>query len=389
MRYSGYLVDGKVYKQFTHDEKSNSYEILTEISQTPGEMVREQVKALANDTLVFGGDEVWFYRSDDNGQTWDSLTDETPGDNRRELFGTGSSFDDKEYMHVDKYPTSPFKDNIYISWDNGGTINFARSIDDGNTFTLQNFASEPDGIGTDIVTDSSGAVYNFWPVPSSREIRMNKSTNGGSTFATSVKVADTIGSFDFPIPSMNSRNVFIYTSVDVDLTGGSYHNRIYAAWTDNTVNDSTTASNNHARIQVAYSTDGGSKWTVKTPHSTSDSTTVDRWHQWLKVDKNGLVHVVFYDTRNSTNRSGVDFYHSYSTNGGDTWSSPERLTSVTSNAGSGFQFGDYNGMDFGSDGKGIAIFSDNRVEGGGSADMDVYVTPVSTDYDLIFKNDFE
>ena len=461
MRYNGYLVDGKIYQSFAYNRQTKEYEINLKASKTAGDIIRNQVKALTSDKLVFagaeaavsihptnpniviaglngkfggqemlfstdggnswtsspdltgdeccdptiewksdgsyaynatlGGNNVWFYRSDDNGQTWDSLADLTPGDNRREIVGSGGGFDDKEYMHVDHSSTSAYKDNIYLLWDNGGVINFARSEDDGNTFNVQSFSSEPAGIGTDLVTDSNGVVYNFWPAYNLSEIRMNKSTNGGVSFGSSTIVADTIASYEFPIPSFDTRNVFLYTSAGVDLSGGAYHNRLYLAWTDSTAaTDPNNPTSNHARIQVAYSDNGGNSWTVKTPHNTNDANTVDRWHPWLKVDKNGVVHVAFYDTRNSTNRTGVDFYHSYSNDGGQTWSSPQRLTSVTSNAANDpFQFGDYNGLDFGSDAKGIAIFADNRAEGGAAEDMDVYVAPIATSSDLIFKDGFE
>jgi len=460
IRFGGYLIENELYESARWDENNKRYAISMDRAKSPGKSIRQQIKALSSNTLVFagaesavsvspinadivvaglnaafggqemlysndgggtwtsapdltgseccdptmawktdgsfvynatlGGDNVWFYRSDDNGQTWDSLATETPGNDRRVLVGTGGSLDDKEYMHVDNFPTSPFKDNIYILWDNTGVINFARSTDDGNSFSIQAFNSDPGGIGTDIVTGADGTVYNFWPSPGgSPQIRMNKSTNGGVSFTPSVKVADTLGSFDFPIPSMDSRNVFIYNSADMDLTGGTYNNRLYVSWTDNTGADSNTPASNHARIQVAYSDNGGNSWTVTTPHETNDAATVDRWHQWLKVDKNGTVHVTFYDTRQFADRLGVDTYHSFSTDGAATWSAPQRISDVSSNASSGFQFGDYNGLDFGKTANsGIAIFSDNRTEGGGSNDMDVYVAPVSL-IDLIFENGFE
>ena len=46
---------------------------------------------------------------------------------------------------------------------------------------------------------------------------------------------------------------------------------------------------------------------------------------------------------------------------------------------------------FGNSDNGIAIFSDNRVEGGGNADMDVYVAPAIgvPRPDLIFMDGFE
>jgi hypothetical protein len=191
---------------------------------------------------------------------------------------------------------------------------------------------------------------------------------------------------------MDSREVFIYTSVDMDLTGGAFNNRLYAAWTDSAGPQTNNPLNNHARIQVAYSDDGGDSWIITTPHETTDAMQVDRWHQWLKVDKNGVVHVVFYDTRQFANRAGVDMYHSFSTDGAQTWSIPNRLTTESSPAANGFQFGDYNGMDFGSDGNGIAIFADNRAEGGPNPDMDVYAAPITatnTGPNAIFANGFE
>jgi hypothetical protein len=119
---------------------------------------------------------------------------------------------------------------------------------------------------------------------------------------------------------------------------------------------------------------------VKTPHSTSDIDTVDRFHPWLAVDSLGYVHVIFYDTRQHASRTKVDIYHSVSTNGGANWSTPERLTSVTSPAADdGFEFGDYNGHDVVGN-LAISIYTDNRIEGGGSADsIDVYGTAASTD----------
>ena len=168
--------------------------------------------------------------------------------------------------------------------------------------------------------------------------------------------------------------------------------RLYVSWTDAVGTTTTNPGNNHARIQVAYSSNGGASWTVRTPHETADSMAVDRWHQWLKVDKNGVVHVTYYDTRQFTARNGVDMYHSYSTNGGNTWSVPNRLSSESSPAATGFQFGDYNGMDFGmSANEGIAFYADNRSEGGGSFDIDAYVSPIAAPIvsNLIFKNGFE
>ncbi len=312
---------------------------------------------------------VWFYRSGDNGATWSDLG----ADPRREI--TSASISDKEFIHVDKFATSPFRDSIYVTWHDNNTMKLSRSTDLGQTFsaplTVSSGSAEL-GIGSDIATDKGGNVYYFWPAFNSQRVLVKKSTNGGTSFGATVQVATTQASFIFPVPSMDTREVFVYTAADVDLTGGAFANRIYVAWTDSTAPTSGTPANNHARIQVAFSADGGATWSVRTPHETADAATVDRYHPWLSVGPDGTVYVAYYDTR-VAGRSSVDFFYSRSTDGGNTWTAPARITTVTSpGIEDGFEWGDYNGLDVvGS--QFISIFTDNRNEGGGTADsVDVY-----------------
>ena len=320
-----------------------------------------------------GGCSIWFYRSDDNGLTWTGLENETPGDPRRELTNGGS---DKEYLHVDTFPTSPHIDNVYLTWHNGNVMQFARSTDFGNTFDpVISFGAQPRGIGSDITTDKSGNVYYFYPAFTSQEIILLKSTDGGASFSsTATTVASTQGSFIFPVPSMETREVFIYTSADTDFSEGSFADSIYVAWTDSTAATTNNPADNVARIQVAYSRDGGSTWSTTTPHSTSDPQDVDRYHQWLDVDEDGVVHLIYYDTSEDLpNRNAVDIFYTYSEDGAQSWETPVRVTTEMSpNITDGFEFGDYNGLDVvGQDL--IAIFTDNRNEsGGGGNSVDVY-----------------
>jgi hypothetical protein len=333
------------------------------------------------------GNGVYVYRSTDNGATWSAPS----------IVPTTDVNVDKEYLHVDTEPTSPFYENVYICWHLSNVQKFSRSTDLGVTFgTPVTFDSTSAnlGIGCDISSDSSGNVYYLYPAFSAQTITMRKSSDGGVTFAPPVTVASTQGSFDFPIPAMPLRHAFIYASADVDLSNSAYRNSIYVAYTDTTAPQSDTPANNHARIQVAYSRDGGATWQVRTPHSTSDSASVDRFHPWMKVDKNGRVHVVFYDTSNSIDRTGVDYYYSYSNNGGDGWTTPTRLTSINMpKPTSSFEWGDYNGMDMALT-QALGIYTDNRDEGDGAGiSRDAYavgdfaITGALTD--VIFANGFD
>ncbi|MEE8523861.1 MAG: hypothetical protein V3T72_08005 [Thermoanaerobaculia bacterium] len=342
-------------------------------------------------TLGFGaGEPNFFYRSADKGQTWGDLANApgAGGDPRRE-FG---SVTDKCYLHVDLHPTSPHKDNIYVTWHENNVMQLGRSTDSGNNWTTQSFASVADqlGIGSDITTDKDGNVHYFWPADS-RRIWLRKSTDGGVSYAPVVEVATTEASYDFPLPSVETNRAWIYVSVDTDRSDGPYGGSVYAAWTDTTAPDVGNPSNNHARIQVGTSRDGGASWTVATPHETADANLVDRWNQWLSVGPDGTVYVIFYDTRGDPARTAVDLYYSTSTDGAQTFSTPARLTSQPSpNVADGFEFGDYNGLDIVMSDL-IAVYTDNRSEGGGGGDsVDIYAVGVAVEAaDSLFEDGFE
>ncbi|MCB1043594.1 MAG: exo-alpha-sialidase [Acidobacteria bacterium] len=283
---------------------------------------------------VFSACAVHFYRSTNNGQTWIGPVAITSGQTS-----------DKEYIHVDTHPTSPHLGNIYVTWHDNNVLKFARSTNGGTSFDPQIQFAGSQGIGSDITSDSAGNIYHFWPSTSNGSIQVAKSTNGGTSFGTPTQVHDTFASFDYPIPSFDNRRAFVYVAADVDLSGGPFHDRIYAVWNDTNAPESGTAANNHSLIEVAVSDNGGASWTITNPHSLADVLTVDRFNPWLEVDEQGVVHVIFYDTRNDAQRRKPDIYHAASEDGGSTWTTPFRVTAVSSNyINDSFQWGDYAGL---------------------------------------------
>lgn len=300
----------------------------------------------------FSGCGVAAYKSTDGGQTWAKIQDLT----------TGGC--DKEFLQVDTYPTSPYKDSVYLTWHESNVMQFARMRPGQSSFdSKQTFSSDPVGIGSDIATDTAGNVYYVWPGTDTRKIWFKKSTDGGATWTDGAEIAATQASFDWPIPAMETRNAWIYVAADVDLSGGAYTDSVYVAWTDTTAPDTSTAADNHTQIHVAYSRDGGSTWTDVIPHETTDAAEVDRFNQWMDVDDNGDVHLVYYSTEAvRPDRTQVDLYYQVSQDGGQTWSTPQRVTTVTSpNISDSFEWGDYNGLDaIGA--KVLPIWTDNRSE---------------------------
>ncbi len=299
-------------------------------------------------------------RSLDQGVTWEPMKVVT------------SSGSDKEWIHVDRSNSSPHKDNVYLTWHDSNVMQFARSTDMGQTMsTPLSFSSDPVGIGSDITTDSAGNIYYVYAsTASGGGIRLLKSTDGGVNFAASTQIAPINGRFDFPIPSMETREAFIYAAVDVDS-----QDHIYVTFTDE-ADDSAgggtgSAAQNHGVVKVAKSTDGGATWNLLPyPHDTSDSIAsnpVDRYHPWLMVDEFDNVHIAFYDTRHYNDRSGVDFYYNVSTDGGATWQGEQRVTNVSSdNLNDGQEWGDYNSISVVMD-KIVMSWTDNRTSKVGMA----------------------
>ena len=313
------------------------------------------------------GTTINFYVSTSNGVTWNTPVILTPA----------NIFEDKEFIHVDISPVSPYKDNIYVTWHTVNTMRFARSTDMGANFTVHafdggaaEFPSAPIGIGSDITTDSAGNIYYLYA--SFGDITLLKSMDGGASFLSPVTVSSTNGNYDWPIPSMETRRAWIYAAADCDTSGGPFDGTVYCAWTDtNAPDDNDDPSANHTRIVVARSSNGGATWQTSIPHPTADISTVDRFNQWLTVDGNGIVHVVFYDTRHSVDRTGVDLYYANSNDGGVTWNTEERISTVTSdNVTNEQEWGDYNGISV-VDNRIVTTWTDNRPPES-TSDTDVY-----------------
>lgn len=317
------------------------------------------------------------YRSDDFGNIWGDNDAGTPVPAPVTVIASGA---DKQFLHVDTSNSSPRKDRLYMCWHEGNVQKFSHSTDLAVSFqpsvTVDGLGR---GVGCDVTSDAVGNVYYFYPSLDSgdaatrRQIRVAKSTDGGVSFQPAVTVANNQDAFNYPLPSMETRRVAKIVQADADISGGPFNNSIYVIWPDLTAPESATPANNHSIVRVGYSRDGGATWTVTSPHSLADVNTVDRYQPSIKVDMIGRVHVIYYDTIRSADRTRVDVFYNISYDGAQTWGTPVRITAQQSpNVNDNFEFGDYSHMDGVLEDM-IAIYTDNRDESGGSAQSkDVY-----------------
>ena len=293
---------------------------------------------------------VRMFKSTDQGRTW--TFDGT-------ISGTQTNTD-KQMVWVDHSATSPYKDNIYAIWHNGNPVYMNRRNSTGwlsSPVLVSGSQTTGTGIGSDVKTNSYGDVFGMWPDTGSRGLYVVKSTNGGTSYGTPVKLATTYDSYDIGVPAFNGRRILIY------VTAGAYRtatkNLVYAVWTDLSGETGCTAASNEpgssttsackTRIWFAKSTNGGTSWgtPVKINNQAGKN---DQFNPWLVVDEtNGAIGVMYYDTVNDTTRKKTDVFYQSSFDDGATWGTAVKVTTAQtdetiSGADSGNQYGDYNGL---------------------------------------------
>lgn len=289
------------------------------------------------------------YRSNDGGATW--LVDGT-------VSGTQTNTD-KQMQWIDHSASSPYANNNYVIWHAGAPAYMNRRTSSGWGTPIKISGTETTGtaIGADVKTNSAGDVFGFYPDTGSRGIYVVKSTNGGSSYSTPVKIVTTYDSYDIGVPAFNNRRILIYVS------GGTYRNgttnHVYALWADLSGDTGCTAASNEpgasatstckTRIWFSRSTDGGATWSARV-RINNQSGLNDQFNPFIAIDETtGTLGAIYYDTVDDTNRKKVNIYYQMSSDGGATWQAAVKVTTAmtdetVSGADSGNQFGDYNSL---------------------------------------------
>jgi hypothetical protein len=118
--------------------------------------------------------------------------------------------------------------------------------------------------------------------------------------------------------------------LDVDLSGGPFHGNMYMTFTD-----TTALPGGASEIYFVRSLDDGATWSTKsTINDEKDSDLVDNFHPWLFANQEGVIVVVFYDQRfDNPNFVNFDLLAAYSFDGGATFTTNHRITTVSSSPG--------------------------------------------------------
>lgn len=316
-------------------------------------------------------------KSTDNGATFSQPVDAST------IASNNNDFQDKEWVAVDRNPSSPNKGNVYVSWtdfrspsSNGNFISLARSTNGGGSFGAPVVVSPQDGTqsvqGSMPVVAPNGDLYVVFRDTHSAIGGMGivKSTDGGVTFSAEISVAHL--SALSTITGGGGVRTNSFPNAAVDSSGNLYV--VFGAFT-------TGQTLDRGDVYGTRSTDGGV--TFSTPVKINDDTTnTSQILPSVAVASDGTIGVKWWDRRNDPiNDSLTDVYMATSTNGGASFRKNFRVTNhnwtfapIEIGFASGYH-GDYDGI--AADGANFYLsWSDER---NGEADAFFAQEPVNRD----------
>ncbi len=282
---------------------------------------------------------------------------------------TGS--EDKEYIATDFTIGSPFRNYLYMSWTtfSGNIANLlTRSTNDGIIWTTGQQFNEPNNVGqgSDLAIGANGEVNITWLSgdASNDWIMFDKSTDGGNTFATDIRISEGAT----PVIPITSGGV-TFPSIAADISGSNSNGYLYVTWCD--------SRNGDPDVFVSRSTNRGANWS--SPLRVNDDAVANGKLQcwpWIEVNDSGNVAVIYYDSRNTASQNIIDAYLAVSTDHGISFNN-YRLSSQsfpTSQPNSAVRFGDYIGIDYYKNTI-VPVWCDERA---GGVNMEAYTAIVSS-----------
>ncbi|HEX9303294.1 MAG TPA: sialidase family protein [Thermoanaerobaculia bacterium] len=264
---------------------------------------------------------LYVYRSEDGGRSW-----KPPAD-------LGYSYD-HEQIAVDR-TFGKYAGRVYIGVLHDYPVyrvGVFRSDDDGRTFTGPVEAANGGGtIGINdqnllVLSDGTLVVpyidFEFLPEKVklhgkvSSSVWLVTSSDGGVTFSPRKKIA----TIEF---NLDERDVFGVPALAADAQSTEYKNRMYVAWPD--------FHGKNPRILFSYSADKGGHWSAPAPLDAGAPAASRQFQPVVAVNKDGVVAVSWFDTRDSSDGKQYHEYFTASLDGGRTFLPSVRISSALSN----------------------------------------------------------
>jgi hypothetical protein len=281
---------------------------------------------LGNGTLIYGSgvSGQYVYRSTNNGNTWTSPVLSVSGNDRNTLGGEITG-------------TGPYANYAYASITGSSGAPFARSTNSGASWTTTYTGSPHNLPGVMIAVGPNGSTNGGCVilVTSAQPINnptyyFHRSTDGGQTFTqvSSLTVAGIVGYFNsVSRHTINNARTRPYPFIAMDNSNGPYRGRLYLVYASN----DPAGNGNKPDIKLQYSTNMGTSWSswVRVNDDSSPQTH-DQWSPTIWCEpQTGILYISWYDDRSNASSYMTDRYATYTTNGGASFVTNQRLTNAT------------------------------------------------------------
>lgn len=116
--------------------------------------------------------------------------------------------------------------------------------------------------------------------------------------------------------------------IRADKSNGLYSGNLYVTFTANGIADIPTEG---ADVYLIKSTDEGEHWSNPMKLSSAENPNLDDFYSYLEVNTKGIVNVSWYDRREDPDNIHTNYYTSISKDGGNSFETPFSLSSSASN----------------------------------------------------------
>jgi hypothetical protein len=264
--------------------------------------------------------------------------------------------DDKPYIAVDNWPSSPRAGNVYVSFTRFDwsttvttmTIMFSRSVDGGVSWSTPIAISPSVPSNARVVQGSmpavgpDGTVYVAYYDSTSDgwllgnyQIIVRSSRDGGVTWSPPV-VAATLPEVDYTLPPTNFRAWgTMFPIIAVGPNGFVY-----------IVTGSRGATAGSSDIRFIRSTNRGASWSPPITVN-DDGTDRDQFFPWITVQKDNTIHIIWGDRRDDPADVFYNIYYAASVDLGVSFAPNQRVTDQQSDPSWQFNgkfIGDYFGL---------------------------------------------
>lgn len=284
--------------------------------------------------------------SDDNGQTWNFDTTQVIEESQGSLSGGSANFDgplsDKQWMAVDRNPSSPYYNDLYICYTeidaqnqdfkmtlvrkSADSLHFdtTKTYITGSNFVIVQFGS--------ISVDHNGRIHvSFFGSynDATYSVFHAYSDDGGQSFSTPQPVSEV----QVPQFSSGQKNTSVSGIADDRFYPSIYNacapnsDHVYITWT---ANGTSSKKSDGLDVYFARSTDAGN--TFKSPVIVNDDTSskIHQYYSSINVAPTGRIDISWYDRRKDTsNNINTHYYITSSYDQGQSFRTNDKVSTMS------------------------------------------------------------